>query len=346
MREISSLELYRIAHELSFLEGSYLRKFYETGKGEFELLFYKSEPYFVYVKLLKSVNLTKYVGEHEKATQFAMQIRKRLENRKLEKVYQYNTDRILIFEFGEYKLILEMFAKGNLILVDKEMKIIAPYKRIEYKERKIDYNELYKFPARGEVQSTGKLIAVLSKKFDMGPIYVEDAILRHGLMPDENIENIDAKKMEELEEYISGLRERALESKPLLYIKEQEYSLFPLEKYKGSEAKEYDSLSSLLDDFYISERGKEEKEEDKEREAIRKSIEQQKALIEKLEEEEKTYREIAEMILYNINELNELIDYIKRSRKPSVEELNAISGKIKVKGIDLKNKRVKVEVSS
>ncbi|MGC8662369.1 MAG: NFACT family protein [Candidatus Micrarchaeia archaeon] len=345
MREISSLELFKISTELSVLEGSYLRKFYEIASDEFEFVFHKDEQHYIYARLLKTINLTKFVSEHEGATTFAMQIRKRLENKRLEKIYQYGSDRILVFEFQEYKLIFEMFAKGNLILVDNKMTIIVPYKRVDYRDRKIDYKEIYLFPAsKGAATSNEKIISFLSKKFDIGPIYIENVVLKQGIVPSCKIGSIGEEKMKEIEKEIDELKSEAIKSRPLLYVKEQEYSLFPLIKYKNSETRRYDTLSALLDDFYISERGKEEDKEGKKLEAIRKSIEQQREMIKKLEEDEKTSKEIAEKIMYNINNINLLLDYARKNKKASIEELNDAVPGIKIISIDLKNKMIKVEV--
>ena len=58
---------------------------------------------------------------------FVARLRKFLKTRRLTRVAQVGTDRILEFEFsdGQYKLFLEFFASGNLILTDADLKILA-----------------------------------------------------------------------------------------------------------------------------------------------------------------------------------------------------------------------------
>jgi predicted ribosome quality control (RQC) complex YloA/Tae2 family protein len=361
MREISSLELSRIAKELKSIEGSHLRKFYEIGEGEFELSFYKDGLHFVYAKLLKTINISKYSSEHEQASEFAMQIRRRLENLRLESVYQHGSDRILVFDFNAYKLIFEMFAKGNVVLVDSEFSIIALYKRLELKERKLDYKVQYTFPKssacegsaleviRRLVESEGekKLIAI-TKYFDYGPLYVENAIMSVGLKPDERLGSLKEGKAVELAKALEKTREEAMVAKPRLYKKEHDYSLVPILKYDNSKENvvEYDSLSSLLDDFYLSERGKKEwQEEAKEKEAIKRSIEQQKELVKRYEDEAERYARIGNAILLHMHTINALIEHARSKKKPTIEELKEFEdSSIKVVGIDLKNKKIKVKI--
>lgn len=58
---------------------------------------------------------------------FCARLRKSLKTRRLTRVSQVGTDRILEFQFsdGLYRLFLEFFASGNLILTDADLKIIA-----------------------------------------------------------------------------------------------------------------------------------------------------------------------------------------------------------------------------
>lgn len=58
---------------------------------------------------------------------FVAKLRKHLKTRRVTKVSQVGTDRILEFEFSEglYKLYLEFFAAGNIILTDKDNNILT-----------------------------------------------------------------------------------------------------------------------------------------------------------------------------------------------------------------------------
>ncbi|KAL6902880.1 hypothetical protein GGI43DRAFT_433070 [Trichoderma evansii] len=58
---------------------------------------------------------------------FVARLRKYLKTRRLTAVQQVGTDRILEFQFsdGQYRMFLEFFASGNIILTDADLKILA-----------------------------------------------------------------------------------------------------------------------------------------------------------------------------------------------------------------------------
>ncbi|KAF9769552.1 hypothetical protein IL306_013029 [Fusarium sp. DS 682] len=73
-------------------------------------------------------HLTKFARTTAAApSAFVARLRKFLKTRRLTSVRQVGTDRVLEFEFsdGQYRLFLEFFASGNIILTDADLKILA-----------------------------------------------------------------------------------------------------------------------------------------------------------------------------------------------------------------------------
>ncbi|TLD22266.1 hypothetical protein PspLS_07807 [Pyricularia sp. CBS 133598] len=64
---------------------------------------------------------------------FVARLRKFLKTRRLTAVSQIGTDRIIEFQFsdGQYRLFLEFFAGGNVILTDNELKILAILRNVK-----------------------------------------------------------------------------------------------------------------------------------------------------------------------------------------------------------------------
>lgn len=56
---------------------------------------------------------------------FAAKLRKHLRGLRLTRVFQVGTDRVIVFSFASFHLILELYDKGNLILCDSKYKIMA-----------------------------------------------------------------------------------------------------------------------------------------------------------------------------------------------------------------------------
>lgn len=76
----------------------------------------------------------------------SMVLRKQLKNKRLQKVYQHDNDRIIVFEFKDSKLIVEFFSQDNLVLVDNDFKILFTFKKKIWKDREFKKGETYKFP--------------------------------------------------------------------------------------------------------------------------------------------------------------------------------------------------------
>ena len=79
--------------------------------------------------------------------QYAMLLRKYLSGGKVLAIRQHGLERILIFDVGKgnlvYRLIIELFDEGNLILTDENYKIIKPLRHHRFKEREIVPGAMY-----------------------------------------------------------------------------------------------------------------------------------------------------------------------------------------------------------
>ncbi len=365
MREMASLELHLAIKELKDkIEGSYLRKFYEDGKGSFRMQFYNNgATTSVYCSLLASFNSTKYSLESQAGTQFAIAMRKRIENAKVKRLYQYGMDRIIIIELSakgqEYSIVIEMFGRGNLILV-KDGAIDLCYKRIIYKDREIrskakyqieqgkaDFEEIENDSAElidAACSEEDMLIRSLSKYFNLGPVYLDDALRSQGVDPKVKAASADRESVGHAMAYAF---DRADSPEPVIYIDDSgayhDYSAYPLEKYGNMRHVSFNSMNELLDEFAKTGRLGTDTETDKKVAEIEASIEKQKLLAKRFADQEKEYAAIGRMILENMNAINALIEEAKLKKKPSVEELNG-SSVIKVMGIDLKKKSLTIEL--
>ena len=157
--------------------------------------------------------LTDFILEAGQAQTFSMQIRKNIGNNKLKSFYQHENDRIIVFEFYAHYLIVEFFAKGNLILTDKENKILLNFRaeREKWKERKIIKGQEYQFP---------KNIADVKLKEDYSPTtkqkYEEiksmNQILEEKFAPKPKVNKDLEKAKRRLEAQKKTLKEYAVQS--------------------------------------------------------------------------------------------------------------------------------------
>ncbi|OTB03936.1 hypothetical protein M426DRAFT_321236 [Hypoxylon sp. CI-4A] len=129
-QRFSSLDVKVIAHELSTnLVSLRVSNIYDLSSRILLFKFAKSE---VKKQLLLDsgfrTHLTDFVRTTAPAPSFFVQkLRKALKTRRVTAVSQIGTDRIIEFQFsdGLYRLYLEFFAGGNVILTDNELKILT-----------------------------------------------------------------------------------------------------------------------------------------------------------------------------------------------------------------------------
>jgi predicted ribosome quality control (RQC) complex YloA/Tae2 family protein len=218
IRALSSAELGLIAKELGVLVSSYFKNFYELKDGSFLITFSKErKESAVYISLAKTINLTEFREKSEAPTEFALSVRKRLEGSRVESVEQHESDRILVIGFSgkeQRKMIVEMFDRGNLLLLNNQNIIELVYSSRSFKERSMRKSMVYVFPQQRGKKSPDadleRLREVESGKF------ASLSKLLDSLYLEERSTEVSAEKsreVEELQKSIEKLRKQAEEMK-------------------------------------------------------------------------------------------------------------------------------------
>ncbi|PHH65198.1 hypothetical protein CDD81_3057 [Ophiocordyceps australis] len=129
-QRFSSLDVKVIAHELNqSLVTLRLSNIYDLSS---KILLFKFAKPDVKKHLVVDTGFRCHLTEFARTTAaapspFVARLRKFLKTRRLTSVAQVGTDRILDFQFsdGQYRLFLEFFASGNLVLTDSQLNILA-----------------------------------------------------------------------------------------------------------------------------------------------------------------------------------------------------------------------------
>jgi predicted ribosome quality control (RQC) complex YloA/Tae2 family protein len=97
--------------------------------------------------------------------QFAMLLRKYISGGKVLSIRQHGLERILIIDIGKgslvYRLIIELFDDGNVILTDERYEIIKPLRHHRFKDREVIPRVLYTMSATDPTASLQNLAAAL-----------------------------------------------------------------------------------------------------------------------------------------------------------------------------------------
>lgn len=129
-QRFSSLDVNSIVHELSkALLTLRVSNIYDLSTKIFLIKFAKPDQK---QQIVIDTGFRCHLTEFSRATAaapspFVLQLRKYLKTRRVTSIAQVGTDRIIEFQFseGQYKLYLEFYASGNIILTDRDLKILA-----------------------------------------------------------------------------------------------------------------------------------------------------------------------------------------------------------------------------
>ncbi len=202
-QEMTSADVAAIVAELTAGETTLLdakvEKIYQPDENEIRLnLFVRGQGRVnLIIESGKRLHMSKYLKESPKVAQsFPMLLRKYIMGARIMSVEQHEFDRIVkigLLRGGEESiLIAELFSKGNIILTDKEGKIILPMKPVTFKERRIRSGEIYELP-KNQINpmktSSEEMKAILSasdrdairtlaNQFNLGGLYSEEVFRR------------------------------------------------------------------------------------------------------------------------------------------------------------------------
>ncbi|KAJ4307743.1 hypothetical protein N0V94_009628, partial [Neodidymelliopsis sp. IMI 364377] len=135
-QRFSSLDVKVIAHELSkALTSLRVTNVYDLSSRIFLIKFHKPDHR---EQLLIDSGFRCHLTEYARTTAaapsaFVAKLRKYLKTRRVTSVAQVGTDRILEFQFsdGLYRLYLEFYAGGNIVLTDGDLNILALLRNVE-----------------------------------------------------------------------------------------------------------------------------------------------------------------------------------------------------------------------
>ena len=206
---------------------------------------------------------------------FPMLLRKRIKGAHVLSVKQHNFDRVVEIKVKKdkyYTLIVELFDKGNIILLDDENNIILPLKRKHWSNRDISSKKEYKFPEDRGINPTNitekefmelftdlesDIVRTLAKN-GLGSLYAEEIVKRTNefIELDKTTSNKDVTS-NELSALYKGFKNLFINLnenniKPQIVKKESKEDVVPFDliKYENFEKSYYNSFNEACDEFY------------------------------------------------------------------------------------------------
>lgn len=363
--ETSSLDLHYIVSELQFLIGGKVDKIYQDGKSMILQLHVSQHgkkllnvfsPNFFYLSS-KKPDFPQTPGG------FCMFLRKYLGNTRIKSIRQIGFERIIEIEFESkeetYKMIIELFSKGNIILCKNDYMIMSALETKTWSERTVRGGVKYEFPKKkynvleineGELKNAitesdkESIVKTLAIDLGIGGVYAEEILSNADI--EKSKKELNDEEIKNLHKFISKITKNKIDA-----VVSEKGEAYPFKVHRIKESKPFESFNLAIDSVItptlISSHAKEEtskhdKKIEKVREVIRIQEKQVETLSKKLEENQK----IGEMIYENYSLVKEIIDMLKKAReKHSWKE---IKEKLKdhkiIKEIDEKESKVTIEI--
>ena len=115
---------------------------------------------------------------------------------------------------------------------------------------------------------------------------------------------------------------------------------------KEFEVEERSGLLEALSEFYAIDAMSVREEKNEKVEELEKSIEKQLAYLDSVDREVSEYKKKGEQVYNNMVRFNQLIAYLSKERRATLEEVQERFPDLRILSIDKKTRRIKVEVDA
>lgn len=369
--ELSSLDISALVKEFQVLVNTRIDKIYQLSAQELLIrsrakerkynLFINTQGWIFIAKQEKLI-----LAKERKHTDFELGLRKYLTNGKIAKIAQKDFDRII--ELGlekrgtSYKLILELFSKGNIVLLHENKILLCSSKQV-WRDRTIKPHLEYCYPPskisifkisvedfKSLLSSKKNIISVLVSKLNISKIYAEEICCLADIAPKATASSLNEDKIISLYTKIKELREMG--AKPRIILKDKkplDVVPIPLSLYENYEFKEFDSFNDAVEKFYslLQKELEEERSEavlKKELEKLQRILDEQEQKLIEYENKIAVGRELGDLITENYLELEKLLKKIARNEDISafnISELNKKEGFVEVV---IKTRKLKLDL--
>lgn len=279
MKSMSNLDIFTVTNELNnLLSGARVDKSFQPTKDIVVMRFH--------VPGTGRVDLVMQCGSRIHTSQyplenptnpptFPMLLRKRIKGAHVESIKQHNFDRVVEIRVKKdkyYTVIVELFDKGNIILLDDENNIILPLKRKQMTSRDISSKKEYVFPEERGINPITATEEEFKSLFEDGDLDVVRTLARNGLGSlyaeeiikraneiielDKNTPNseLTAEQLSGLysgfKDLFDSLNEEKIKPQIVKSDSKEDVVALDLVKYNDFEKTYYETFNEACDEFY------------------------------------------------------------------------------------------------
>ncbi len=361
MKPMSNVDIYTITNELNnLLENARVDKSFQPTKDTVVIRFHV--PGTGRIDLVMQCGVRIHTSQYplENPTNpptFPMLLRKRIKGANVVSVKQHEFDRVVEIKVKKdkyYTLIVELFDKGNIILLDEDNNIILPLKRKQWSNRDISSKKEYIFPEKRGINpltSTFEEFKEVMNNSDrdvvrtlagngFGSLYAEEIIFRTSIDKTTPAQDLNDGEIKELFDSLKSIFDENI--KPQI-IKGKKEDVVPrdLVQYEDFEKEYYNSFNEACDEFYSSKVNndiKSVKEEawNKKVNKFEKRLKLQEETVANFENTIETCQQKGEVIYSNYPTIENIINVVNQARANdySFKEIGKTLKKAKKEGME------------
>ena len=280
-KEFTSFDVAVAVHELKeAIADSRVNNVYQFNEKTLVLKLHKTDkpPLRLVMEAGTRLHLTVYALKPPKVPPaFCMALRKYLRGAWVDNVEQYEFERVATVHFrtktGAFRLILELFGEGNIILTDETGKILQALVFKHMRDRNIVRNEVYQFPpsigknpfnvSKEELEKALKgsgdveVVRAMARFLGVGGFYSEEILLRADVEKTKLCSTLGSAEVDAIFQALQGLLSAVSDFKtaPHIVLAEDGGFLdavpFKLKRYEGLRVQPYGTFNEALDEFYL-----------------------------------------------------------------------------------------------
>ncbi len=348
---MSNVDIHVILPELeSEIKGAFVKNVYQYGDVFVLKLYLQSgrSPQLL-IQPGCRIHLTEFKRvAPRQPSKFVVVLRKYLREKRILSLKQHQFDRIVTIEIGDenssYKLVVELFSHGNLLLLDPQARIFVALHYRRMRDRAVLPKETYAFPPPRGVDilamntaaldtilagSTAGILKTLVSRLNLDTLSCEEICVLASVSPDRQAVELNTEERQRLALAMHQFGERVRKGvdmpRHIMQSSQNGSSLvafvpFEFELYKGLPHKTFTSFSSCIDEYFgvssaeMSEESETEAILVSERKRLQTIIERQTQSMEELLSKAQEQRRIGELIYANFQTIQEILDVVTKAR--------------------------------
>lgn len=278
MKTMSNVDIFTICQELNdLLEGARVDKSYQPTKDTVVVRFHKAGigRLDLVMQAGSRIHISQYpLANPQNPPHFPMLLRKRVKGANVISIEQHNFDRVVVIKMQKeqvYTLVVELFAQGNIILLDEEENIITPLKRKHWSDRDISAKREYIYPASNGInpiiitkdefadiikESDREIVKTLASN-GLGSLYSEEIIRNTEIDKKTNCQELSDNEIDTIFNSLKEIFRKLVEKDFTPMIVNNKNNIedvvpITLKQYDNFDKEEFKTFNEACDEFYSS----------------------------------------------------------------------------------------------